>query len=270
MPTYRITAEERSLLAAGALASDLGPTPRLLLTLTDEELLALTHGDEERTPWVERLQERVPGYGVDDAVLTGTRILLARGLTAQESVLARVEEREVIGEPGAVRASLVLTGILARKADPHRRVSVSREAGEGRTAVLLHVDADGTVLQEQVSPDGLHHFLVQDTASALRALGHLLPRDEEPTGPGALVRGTWDEIARELSLPGGEATRRLDVEEPGSSARETLWWSPSPRGPVLLRAADGADGPDGVLEASPLTAEEQQGLLRELLGAAQE
>ncbi|WP_157773432.1 hypothetical protein [Brachybacterium vulturis] len=58
MTTSQISEHERSLLAAEALASDLASTPRLLTTLTDEELLALTGPDRsgERHPWIDGLR----------------------------------------------------------------------------------------------------------------------------------------------------------------------------------------------------------------------
>ncbi|HEX7351808.1 hypothetical protein [Brachybacterium sp.] len=284
MTTYQISEQERSLLAAGALAGDLGPTPRLLTTLTDEELLALTGPDRpvNRLPWLDGLRERVPGYGFEEAVLAGARSLRARGLTAPEEALAAIESRDRIGDGSAVRAGLVVTGIISRRAAARRRLALRRESDPQGLSVAFHVDSDGTILQEQVSGEGLHHFLIQDLSSALRALHSLLEDDEDTDDSGgadqgeerSLVSGTWHQVSVALDIADRTTVTRLDLVDQAAGASETLWIARSPEGPVVLRAADGDEtgtAPDGTaldgaaLEATPLNAPERDELLEEIL-----
>lgn len=274
MTTYQISEHERSLLAAGALASDLASTPRLLTTLTDEELLALTGPDRpgDRHPWIDGLRKRVPGYGLEEAVLTGARSLRARGLTAPEAALAPLESRAQIGEGSAVRAGLVVTGIIARRAVSRRRVTVSRESDPQGLSVIFYADTDGTVLQEQVSADGLHHFLIQDMESALRALRSLLEADDEHAGEGSeapsIVSGSWEEVSTALGIAEQTAVRRLDLYDRSDEAEETLWIAASSMGSVVLRSTAGEDAhalTRTVLEASPASPQERDELLEEIL-----
>lgn len=280
MTTYQISQHERSLLAAGALASDLASTPRLLTTLTDEELLALTGPDRpgERHPWIDGLRERVSGYGMEEAVLTGARSLRARGLTAPEAALAPLESRARIGEGSAVRAGLVVTGIIARRAVSRRRLTVGRESDPRGFTTIFYADIDGSVLQEQVSADGLHHFLIQDLESALRALRSLLEDDDEHVGEGgdgdeggdarSLVSGGWEEVSTALGIAAQAAVRRLDLVDRSDEAEETLWVAASPLGPVVLRSTEGGDAhalTRTVLEASSMSLRERDELLEEIL-----
>lgn len=244
MTTFQISAEQRSLLAAGALAKDLPSSPRLLTTLLDEEIIALTGPEApgERWPWLDGLRRRVPDYDLDEAVLTGARILRARGITAPEATLAKIEDREILGDGTAVRASLVVTGILTRRAAFRHRVSVSRESVAAELTVVFYTDSDGSVLQEQISPDGLHHFLIQDTPSARRAMKSLLLNlgEENPGnwGDQHIISGSWDALASTLGLPEHSASQRIELTDAHDGSSETMWCSASSRGPVLLRTLE--------------------------------
>ncbi|ATG51745.1 hypothetical protein CFK38_09575 [Brachybacterium vulturis] len=95
-----------------------------------------------------------------------------------------------------------MTGIIARRACSRRRLTVGRESDPRGLTVIFYADVDGSVLQEQVSADGLHHFLIQDLESALRALRSLLEEDDEHVGEGgdarSLVSGGWEEVSTAL------------------------------------------------------------------------
>ncbi|MGP9694325.1 hypothetical protein ACT3TZ_06855 [Brachybacterium sp. AOP25-B2-12] len=277
MDDVTITKDERAMLAAAALASDLSETPRLLVTITDEELLALAgpEEDEAALPWTDALRTRLPEYTVEDAVQTGSRILLARGMVAPEAVLARLEERSVIGDPETVRPSLLLTGVVARRALSPRRVSLRPEQPEGARFVVLHVDADGSVLQEQVSENGLHHFLMQDTASARRTISGLLDPPDEAAGLSAdpaearVVTGRWGEVRERLDVDDSALLVRIDVHDRPLRAQETLWWLRQGSSVHALRgASEGgrASLEHDDLEVASLGAGEREDLLAELLG----
>lgn len=279
MTTYQITEDQRSLLAAGALATDLSTTPRLLTTLTDEELTALTGAERpgQILPWLDGLRSRVPEYGAQEAVLTGARSLRARGLTAPESTLARLESREIIGETADVRASLVVTGIIARRAVSPRRLTFSHE-GEGPTlTVVFSIDSDDSVLQEQVSPDGLHHFLIQDKASAHRALTGLVDEgragEDTPATPPSqrFASGPWDELATIFGIRDASSVRRIDLYDRPADAEETLWWARSAAGPVVLRRSEDEEHHEQEetrLDATAVEDGERDELLREMLMVA--
>lgn len=274
MAEHQITEQERSVLAAGALVTDLEDAPRALVTLTDEEVLAL-HGEDSpdlQLPAFSVLQGREEGLARADGVLLGSRSLQARGMIAPEGVLAKLEERTVIGDPRAFRASLILTGIVARRALFRRRISIADEVSEGSPVFEFSVDVDGTVLQEQISPAGLHHFLVHPAPSAARALASFVTpegRSDEQTEEETTPRtGTWSDLRHELDVSSGSVVRRIVVRDRGAAGEEVLWWMGTAKGGFLLRAQDpGLPGlaDEMILDVVPLTEHDERELVEDLL-----
>ncbi|GAA1487350.1 hypothetical protein [Brachybacterium sacelli] len=88
----------RQLAAAAALAPHSEGDPQALLSITDEEILALTeNGAGFDLPWVVARESRPEGFSREDARLSAARSLISRGFLAPESALAQLEQREVEG-----------------------------------------------------------------------------------------------------------------------------------------------------------------------------
>lgn len=156
----------REAAAAGALAPAARTGPSPLLTVTDEEMLVLYGSAGEgqfASPWLSRLAaDRGERFDVGMLMAVARRSMLARGMVAPEMVLATAEKRAVAGEPQSMRANLLVTGILTRRDHAAIRLEAFSDAPEERGAHHVFVDRDGTVLHEQTSPDGLHHFMMQE------------------------------------------------------------------------------------------------------------
>jgi hypothetical protein len=164
----------REMAAAGALAplARSGPSP--LLTLTDEEMFVLYgNAGKERfaSPWLDRLAvNRGETFDVGMLMATARRSMLARGMIAPEVVLAAAEKRVVVGDPQQMSANFLITGTLTRRNHAVVRLEAFSEAPEERGAHHVFVDRDGTVLHEQTSPDGLHHFMMQEVSESVDLL----------------------------------------------------------------------------------------------------
>lgn len=173
----------REMAGAGALAplARSGPSP--LLTLTDEEMFVLygNAGKEQfASPWLDRLAvDRGQSFDVGMLMATARRSMLARGMIAPEVVLAAAEKRTVAGDPQLMSANLLITGVLTRRNHSVVRLEAFSDAPEERGAHHVFVDRDGTVLHEQTSPDGLHHFMMQGVADSVDLLrSFVLGREE--------------------------------------------------------------------------------------------
>ncbi|WP_053916418.1 MULTISPECIES: hypothetical protein [Brachybacterium] len=164
----------REVAAAGALASMLDEDPSPLITLTDEELFTLYGREGEgrfASPWLDRLAvDR--GQRFDVGMLTSVlrRSMIARGMIAPEAILAAAEKREQVGDPQAMKGNFLLTGILTRRNHAAVRLEAVGHAPEERGAHGIYVDRDRTVLYEQTSPAGLHHFTIQNVSNSVDLL----------------------------------------------------------------------------------------------------
>lgn len=170
----RLAEGDREIAAAGVLAplARSGPSP--LLTLTDEEMFVL-YGNAGKaqfaSPWLDRLAvDRGKAFDAGMLMATARRSMLARGMIAPEVVLAAAEKREVRGDPQLTRANLLITGSLTRRNHTVVRLEAFSDSPEERGAHHVFVDHDGTVLHEQTSPDGLHHFVMQNVSDSVDLL----------------------------------------------------------------------------------------------------
>lgn len=173
MTTTDLPHGAREITSAGVLARHAAPGPTALITFTDEEMLALVTDPEQEgvaLPWIDDQEASVDGFSRRQAKLTAMRGLLARGVVAPEAVIADLEKREPDGEPHRLVASALATGIVTRRRLAALTVDVTDLFDDGRGRLALFVDRDGTVLQEQISGQGVHHFVMQDIAVSVDAL----------------------------------------------------------------------------------------------------
>lgn len=164
----------REVAAAGALASMIDEDPSPLITLTDEELFTLYGREGEgrfASPWLDRLAvDRGQRFDVGMLSSVLRRSMIARGMIAPEAILAAAEKREPVGDPQAMAGNFLLTGILTRRNHAAVRLEAVGHAPEERGAHGIFVDRDRTVLYEQTSPAGLHHFTIQNVSNSVDLL----------------------------------------------------------------------------------------------------
>ncbi|MCG7308568.1 hypothetical protein [Brachybacterium sp. ACRRE] len=200
---------ERTVVAAGALRAQFDPQVqplRVLITLTDEELLVLHDSTEPvglDLPWISARERNGSGFSRREARLSATRSMVARGLLAPDSVLARVEGRPVVASPDSVTPNALLAGIQGRVVLSPLLVRVDAPLKDGAEIVNCYVDTDESTLIERVSPDGLHQFLMCSRDRARELLQERLtkfsapaPGDEREAGSPRTVRtvveSDWD------------------------------------------------------------------------------
>lgn len=271
------TSRERSIAsAAAALARHADPGPTALGSFTDEQLLVL-HGSSEApallTPWL----DRAAGSDAERELVrsSAARGLLAGGGVAPESTLASVEGREPVGDPDDLLPAALSAGIVGRRVYSRRRVTLTDLDDPARGAVQAFADLDGSVMQEQISVNGIHHFTMStaDSAARVQVLWALGAPEEAGARSGALdpeVRsGTFEELLVEGGLGAVLASplRRVQVlvEDRAEGVRRMLWVVHDGSASIALQPSD-ASSEDPSLDSAVLDAVRvgPEGLLAQL------
>jgi hypothetical protein len=270
----------RELTFAGALSRHARTGPTALISLTDEELLALIDdpdGSSVHLPWVTAQESSPAGFDRTQARLSALRSLLARGVVGPESAVAATERRAVDGDPSRLVATGLVTGIITRRRAAVTTVEMVDET-VARGALSLHVDRDGTTLQEQVSTEGLHHFTMLDVTDATRsartfcAPGLPVPGDDAASTAGARDGAVWTgprdgfRTDPDLLRITGEILSCTHVTVQGEAGAGDLWILTTERS--LLLAQPAASAPEEALDAVPLQFSELEELLDHVLTAA--
>lgn len=284
--TAEISEGYREVAAAGALASMVDEEPSPLITLTDEELLTLYGREGEgrfASPWLDRLAvDRGQRFDVGMLVSVLRRSMIARGMIAPEAILAAAEKREPVGDPQAMTGNLLLTGILTRRNHAVVRLEAVCQAPKERGAHGIFVDRDRTVLYEQTSPDGLHHFTMQNVANSVDllrtfVLGRAAGEADEPApGPdpeeqdSILWRGVMDGAHTDPALleHTGELIAATMISLSGSRASRTgeLHFVSGRAALLILQPdPDRAEG-DGIVAARAVTLQQLDEFLELLIG----
>lgn len=258
------TRERRIATAAAALARHADPGPTALGSFTDEQLMVL-HGSSEApallTPWL----DRSAGSDAERELVrsSAARGLLAGGGVAPEGTLASVEGREPFGDAEDLLPAALPTGIVGRRVYSRRRVTLTDLDDPARGAIQAFADLDGSVMQEQVSARGIHHFTMSTADSAARvqalwALGAPEQTGARPEATGPEVRsGTFEELLAdgELGAVLARPSRRLQVlvEDRAEGERRVLWVVHDGSTSVALQPSD-ASSEDPSLESAVLDA----------------
>ena len=269
---------ERAVAAAGALARHGRERAAMLCSLTDEQLEALLGSEQPdglRTPWLDD-----PGRRVHAGLLraSAVRALVAQGALAPEAVVARIEERDVDGDPRRVVPSMLVLGVLARCALSPRTITVHEPTAPRGGAVVVHVDADGTLMTEQISPEGIHHFQMcpPDAVADLLLLELCAPRGVEELvgidGTCATGTGALDEILARQDVAAHIApdTRELaiDLADKGVDEIERIGIRIGRDAALVMRPEEGEGSDPGRVEAVLTGSGGLTALVREIVGAS--
>lgn len=267
---------EREIMSAGALARHGLSGPTSLLSLTDEEVLTLVDDpvrEKVHLPWVEAQEASEQGFSRLQTRLSSARSLFARGILAPEFAVAQVEGREPRDDTDKATPNALVTGIIVRR----RLAVVTLDAVDElrlRGAFMLFIDRDGSILQEQVSPQGVHHFVMTDAGNARDALRAftipLLDADERYKTPRdhdgrVLWNGAIDGFLDDRTLLDvlGETTACVRLESTGENPG-TLWLLSGEDALALVQESE--DDP-GRAEAISLTYAEAAEILLSVIGA---
>lgn len=268
--------ERRIATAAAALARHADPGPTALGSFTDEQLRVL-HGTGEPpallTPWL----DRSAGGDAEMQLLlsSSARGLLASGGVAPEQTLAAVEEREPVGDPEDLLPAALPAGIVGRRVYSRRRVTLTDLDDPARGAVQAFADLDGSVMQEQISANGIHHFTMSTADSAARVqvvwvLGVPDLEGDSSGEPAPEIRsGTFEELVGDDDLGAvlRSPARRVQVlvEDRAEDERRMLWVVHDGSSSIALQPSD-PSSEDPALERSSLDAVRvgPEGLLAQL------
>ncbi|MGP5054573.1 hypothetical protein ACTXJ3_05645 [Brachybacterium paraconglomeratum] len=276
------TRERRIATAAAALARHADPGPTALGSLTDEQLVVL-HGAGDPpallTPWL----DRSAGSDAERELLlsSAARGQLASGGVAPERTLASVEGREPVGDPDDLLPAALPAGIVGRRVYSRRRVTLTDLDDRARGAVQAFADLDGSVMQEQISANGIHHFTMSTADSAARVQALWMLGDPEldgaPVGEIApeVRSGTFEELLadRDLGAILASPVRRVQVlvEDRAEGERRMLWVVHDGSSPVALHPSDPtSEGPSlqrSVLDAVRVGRDDLRAQLSEFLSA---
>ncbi len=248
---------ERAVIAAGALARHADGDLTRISGLTDEEILALTGPDDAAgfdLPWVTARERGDTGFSREEARLSALRSMIVRGGVTQERTMATVEGRESGPDPSTLTPSALLTGILTRRSLASRTLRISGPEQEGTTVLRVFVDADGTVMHELTSPDGLHHFFMSD----LRHAGVSVRRRLDPgsmTSAGdagaEVVTGTWSTLEQDATIGPTlmSATTRslLEIDDRGRGRHHEVVVAAGPTGTAVIRSGEDREALEAVL-----------------------
>lgn len=271
------TGAERAVVAAGALARHGRERAAMLCSLTDEQLEALLgqeRADDLRTPWID-------GHGrrehADLLRASAVRALVAQGALAPEAVVARIEDRDVEGDRLRLVPSMLVLGVLARRALSPRTITVHEPTRPLGGAVIVHADADGTFMTEQVSPEGIHHFQMcpAETVVDLLLVELCAPREaEELTGiVGTCSAGSGavgeilarEDVAAHIAPDGRELA--IDLAEKGARDIERVSVRIGHDAALVMRQEPGAGADSAGVEAVLTDGAELTALVREIVGA---
>ncbi len=237
-------------MSAGALARHGLEGPTSLLSLTDEEVLALVDDPEQEAvhlPWVSAQEGSDQGFSRLQARLSSARSLFARGILAPEFAVAQIEGRTPRTDTGRPTPNALVTGIIVRRR--HAVVTVDAvDELRPRGALQLFVDSDGSILQEQVSAEGIHHFVMTEQESALGVLRafcmpvhdakerHTAPVED---GQRALWEGPADDFLDDEDLQNsvGEYTACVRIQSTGENVG-TLWILTGTRALALIQESE--------------------------------
>ena len=195
MPQQRLRTE-RDAAGAFELLAAATADPRVVVVLTDEELVAL-EGAEATTmsgaPFLD-----ASGYDHSVASTVALRSLVARGHVVIEDELRepegeRLDEGEVPHRAGQLDRTLA--GLLTLRSAPLALVNLTRRVADQTTVLMVYLFPEDGVLEEFISADGFHHFSVPTRAALPERLARYVDQDRVAAeADGGTLEGTVAEL----------------------------------------------------------------------------
>ncbi|WP_246957285.1 hypothetical protein [Brachybacterium sp. Marseille-Q7125] len=259
--------EGRIATAAAALASRAHEGPTALLSMTDEQLLVLSGRDPNSalvTPWVDAHAQSEQDH---DLLLRSTaRAMLAGGQVSTESTLAALEERDPMGEPSDLLPVPVAAGVLGRRGYSQLRVTATDLDASERGALQQFADSDGTVMLEQISANGIHHFTMCTREAAIELAspwifgqlptpgeGSPLPVSEDSDTP-EVVTGRYEQLRTDSPLAdilqGAERRIAFLAEDRRARTTQVMWVITAGTEHIAVQPADETLDPEALEEVS--------------------
>lgn len=257
--------------ATGVITQELSEPVELIVSLSDEELLAIEgiqHRQLVPLPWAEKNLRSDEQRAI--ATATATRSLIARGLVTMDAV----KDPRKADEPGpGDRIAPALRGTVVARRTSDWVVVAERTTSQGRASGLFYVfDIEGgrRVLFEVFDAQGMHlFFLLEFKDFAEQFWLWIDPAREigtEDGEPEEFPAATFDSSRRAETLKESRAATAVVIRgrEAEGTAQFRLFARP---GVVELMETDG-EGDDAVNRVAPVSRESLDELVTSLLEPA--
>ncbi|UEJ84170.1 hypothetical protein Bra3105_07665 [Brachybacterium halotolerans subsp. kimchii] len=277
--TRDLTREERHELCASLVLDSAQDGPAALGVFTDEELTALDGLDTPQVvplPWIVDNEAAVSPRAAASVALRG---LIARRLVIPAELLA--DDLEELGDdPRRLYAVDPVQGILTLRRGFVALITYQRMVSEQIMTVVQYAfegEDNGTILEEEITPDGYHHFSALPVAVAVDHAMAVIDQDEVAADDGPVVSLRSSDVDEDESLSARIAdTRALIVASlvtRGGDAEQVTYYATSDR--LLVSRSDqdpatAASDEDPVLEFAEASSDSARELVAAMLTAARE
>lgn len=205
------TPEDRRLICAALVLDAAADGPAQMGVFTDEELIALDGLDTVQLvplPWIADNEETVERRISASIAL---RSLIARRLVLPAELLA--DDWDDLGDdPRRLYAADPVQGILTLRRSFTSLITFQRMVSEQIYTVVQYVYDGDTLLEEEITADGYHHFHVVPVHSAVDHAVTLIDQDEVAGEDGEPITLRMSAIEEHVELgPVLSDTRALTV-----------------------------------------------------------
>ncbi len=270
------TPEDRRLICAALVLDAAADGPAQMGVFTDEELIALDGLDTVQLvplPWIADNEETVERRISASIAL---RSLIARRLVLPAELLA--DDWDDLGDdPRRLYAADPVQGILTLRRSFTSLITFQRMVSEQIYTVVQYVYDGDTLLEEEITADGYHHFHVLPKDSAVDHAVTLIDQDEVAGEDGEPITLRMSAIEEHVELgPVLSDTRALTVASlvtRAGEAEQLTFYATSDRMYVSrsdqdVTTSETAEDPE--LEFVPASTSSLRDVVHSLIDAGQE
>lgn len=200
------TGSSRATMCAAVVLEGADDGPQKFGVFTDEELLALDGIATEQlvpTPWMSSNAETI---SPEHAASVALRSLIARRLVLPVEMLAD-DWADLGDDPRRLVAADPVQGLLTLRRSAASVVSFHRVVQESSHTLIHYGYENGRILEEEITQDGFHHFVVLPAAEAPQRALMLVDQDEVASADGEPVIADLNDLEESSPL----STRLADT-----------------------------------------------------------
>lgn len=210
-PTPPPTGASRAAVCAAVVLEGADDGPQTIGVFTDEELVALDGIATEQlvpTPWITTHADTI---STEHAASVALRSLIARRLVLPAEMLAN-DWSDLGDDPRRLIAADPVQGLITLRRSAASVVSFHRVVQESTHTLIHYGYENGRILEEEITQDGFHHFVVLPAPLAPQRALMLVDQDEVASADGEPAIIDMDEFAEASPLSRTLAdTRALTV-----------------------------------------------------------
>lgn len=205
------TGASRAKMCAAVVLEGADDGPQKFGIFTDEELIALDGIATDQLvpiPWITANAETI---STEHAASVALRGLIARQLVLPAEMLA--EDWSDLGDdPRRLIAADPVQGLITLRRSASSVVSFHRVVQESSHTLIHYGYENGRILEEEITQDGFHHFVVLPAAQAPQRALMLVDQDQVASNDGESIVADLDDLSETSPLSTTLAdTRALTV-----------------------------------------------------------